>query len=350
MPVFALVRLTLAFMVSAVSVVLILRGWSRLRAPHQVRKLVDSLSGDPAAAEGLIDRARASVLWRALLASPGPHWHRFHGLLLAKGLLQKGETALRHRDPAKRVEAIQVLRSLGVPKSTSLCLVALHDADPAVRLAAIGALTENRVPKSVDALVEAIASFSAGEREAAKAGLLSAGSELTAALELSLAGAAEEARMWVADFLGAWRHEGAAGLLLRLAADGNPGVRAHAATSLSGFPAAAVAPTLVSLLSDEAWFVRVEAAKSLALVEAAGAVKPLAGILDDPEWWVRKEAAQALYALGADGRHALVAAVARGGALAREAALETVIEAAWQAGAMAASPAALGLRRPEEVA
>lgn len=318
--------LALSFLVFAPWIVLRLAESVRSSRQKAAGLLVDSLGRDELDARTAVENAGSRALWRAVTTHPDAEWFRFAEVLIGKGLLRKAERWFRHKKPDKRVEAVKVLTGLRTPSALNLTLTALVDSAEGVRQAAVTLLSGVRAAKIVLALVEAVPNMSDDERALLMNGWLTAGDELLPGVDLACRDASADARVWVADLIGRLRNPAANELLLRLAGDVHPGVRAHAAAGLGRIDPVFSGQALVDMLADGEWFVRLEAVKSLGHTGLGWVIQPLSRMLGDAEWWVRRETAQALSRLGEEGQAALVTAILGGEPLAKEAALDALAE------------------------
>lgn len=109
-------------------------------------------------------------------------------------------------------------------------------------------------------------------------------------------------------------------MLLRIASDDEPIIRAEALKALAGRPLPLPVPLLLQAMVADAWEVRAEAVAALVGRESADMLPLAASLLDDASWPVRQKAAEVLSASGDDGLQRLKAAAESGSPRARLAA------------------------------
>lgn len=207
----------------------------------------------------------------------------------------------------RRMDAAQILRSVGGPEEADLLNDLLRDSHGATRLAAMFAARELALPELLDPLLDRLLEEERPRRKVLIDTLLTYGTELVQPLSSRMEETTDpEALRTLLLVLG--RLAGEHPLvrlrdqLLPLTSHRETEIRIQAIKALRAFRDEAALREVEDALSDDAWEVRTQAASALG--EMGGgepARRALHRALRDENWWVRLRAAIALRKLGEAG-------------------------------------------------
>ncbi len=251
-------------------------------------------------------RILRDALLRLAVDLRGEEAARIARLFRDLGLLDAELRGLRSWRRERRAEAAVNLGSLRVSGVVQALLPALADRDVHVRMAAVRALGEVGTQEALASLIPVLGDRSPMVARQAQDILAERGRKVAREIRAYVRATGHRAgRLAAVELLGWHRTPEATRLLLDLARDPDPELRARATRAAAAIGDPRFLDLFHALCADPAVEVRCHAARGLGLLGSAESVPRLLPLLADREWWVRYHAAAALAALGPAGQRAL---------------------------------------------
>ncbi len=250
------------------------------------------------------------------------------------GLVGRFLKALRSKDRADRVSAVEALGELADPTTVTDLVFMLHDHVPEIQVQAAAALAHIGDPMAVKSLLASMDHQDEWNAQRIADALYSFGREAVPEMSRYLQGTGRY-RPLIARTLGLIGDIRAEGALIQALSSADVDLRMRAAAALGRAGTPRAVPSLLELLGDTQWEVRAQAATALGRRTDRQAIPWLRRALSDQSWWVRHNAASALVEVPG-GSEALRSSLDHPDPYARDAAAAVLLSSGVAGGAVEA--------------